>query len=640
MQALEFKKHALLSLDINADSQRIRIKAISEDKLKLDIEAKGEVSNKAWNGHLVRADIQHNKLNKWQLKSPVAVSISGQPLTVDLICLHNKQNGSICTSLQQKNNTWQSKLEIKKLPLQLFSPWLPPDLKIEAVANANAELNFQSPETLLGNIHINLPAGVVSYPLLEGERESWGYQGGTVSITLDKQRINAKSDITISNADKFQLEAKLPAAQLLALNYQKQAIVGNAKLSVSELGLVEALIPEMQNLNGKFELGLSVSGTLVQPQISGKAQMINSEFKIPRLGLIIEQLSLNAKTDEHRNIKATLEAHSGEGKLTVKTNTTLDSSLDWPTEIHIKGDNFEASQIPEALVLVSPDLKIKLKKNMIDVKGNIHIPYAKLQAKDISSVARVSDDTVIVGGNQPKEQKWSVNSKVRITLGERVSFFGYGFEGRFAGNLLLQDEPGQLTKATGEINIPEGRYRAYGQRLDVEHGRLLYTGGPLTNPGLDIRAVRQIDNVTAGIKVRGSLNQPQTELFSIPAMEQTNALSYLLLGRPIESASSEDGNMMANAALALGLSGGDKLARVLGDEFGLDEMRVESSDSGDQASLIIGRYLTPKLYVSYGVGMIEAFNTFAVRYQIDDKWQLKAESGEHQSADIIFTIDR
>lgn len=224
-------------------------------------------------------------------------------------------------------------------------------------------------------------------------------------------------------------------------------------------------------------------------------------------------------------------------------------------------------------------------------------------------------------------------------MGDRVTFYGYGFEGRFGGNLLLEDQPGQPTRGTGEITIPEGQYRAYGQNLKVENGRLLYTGGPITNPGLDLRAVRKIGNVTAGLKVRGNLNQPVIELFSVPAMGQTDILAYLLLGGPIENATGEQGAMMAKAALAIGLSGGDSLARALTDRFGLDEMRVESNETGDQASLVMGRYLSPKLYISYGIGLAESANIVTIRYQISDKWQLKGESGEYQGADLLFTID-
>jgi translocation and assembly module TamB len=123
-------------------------------------------------------------------------------------------------------------------------------------------------------------------------------------------------------------------------------------------------------------------------------------------------------------------------------------------------------------------------------------------------------------------------------------------------------------------------------------------------------------------------------------MSQTDALAYILLGGPIENASNEEGSMMAKAALALGLSGGDTIARSLGDRFGLDEMRIESSDKGDQAALVVGRYLSPKLYVSYGVGLIESIDTVTLRYKISNKWQLKVESGEYQGADMFYTIER
>ena len=113
----------------------------------------------------------------------------------------------------------------------------------------------------------------------------------------------------------------------------------------------------------------------------------------------------------------------------------------------------------------------------------------------------------------------------------------------------------------------------------------------------------------AGIHVTGRLQQPRVELFSIPALGQTEALSYLLTGRPLESATSDEGNMMAGAALALGLSGGDRIARSIGDRFGFDEVRIESGGEGDQASLVVGRYLSPRLYVGYGVGLVESINT-------------------------------
>ena len=97
---------------------------------------------------------------------------------------------------------------------------------------------------------------------------------------------------------------------------------------------------------------------------------------------------------------------------------------------------------------------------------------------------------------------------------------------------------------------------------------------------------------------------------------------------------------MVQAALALGLAGGDNLARQLGDRLGFDEVRVESNDTGDQASLVVGRYLSPELYVSYGVGLIESINSINLRYQLSERWHVEAESGEYQGADLLFSIER
>ena len=130
------------------------------------------------------------------------------------------------------------------------------------------------------------------------------------------------------------------------------------------------------------------------------------------------------------------------------------------------------------------------------------------------------------------------------------------------------------------------------------------------------------------------------DLFSIPALGQTETLSYLLTGRPLESANSSEGSMMASAALALGLSGGDRIARSMGDRFGFDEMRIESGGEGDQASLVVGRYLSPRLYVGYGVGLVESINTLNLNYRITDRWQLEAESGANQGADLYYRFER
>ncbi len=638
-QSLKLKDYKLQSLAINADSHHLEFKAIS-DAISAQVKLIGKPVDKGWQGKIEQFDINSQRFADWQLKQPAKLVVSQKSLFTDELCLLSNQQASLCASVNYDGEQWQSSLVSSQLPLSLASPFLPPDLTLEGVADASAELTFQMPDQLMGQAQIDFPAGAISYPLLIGERDRWQYQRGKASIIMDEQGLQANAQVAINNGDQFKAKLTLPGAKLLALDQQNQALQASVVLAVHDLGLFEAMVTDIYDLRGEADLNISAAGTLAHPRFTGQAHLLNGSLRIPRLGLNIDQISFNSQSKGLETLDFNLEAHSGNGNLVVEGRTSLDRGAGWPTQISIKGKEFEISRIPEARVLLTPDLQVKLKNRKIDIEGKVHIPYAKLQPKDITTASRVSADAVIVDGEQPALEKWAIRSKIRLTLGEQVSFYGFGFEGRFGGSLLLQDEPGQLTAATGEITIPEGRYRAYGQRLDVEHGRLLYTGGPLSNPGLDFRAVRKVNSVTAGLKIGGSLNQPRIDLFSIPAMGQTDTLAYLLLGRPIENTSDEEGAMMAKAVLALGLSGGDRLARTLGNRFGLDEMRVESSDGGDQASLVMGRYLSPKLYISYGVGLIEAINTFNVRYQISDRLQLKGESGEHQSADFLYTIER
>ena len=215
------------------------------------------------------------------------------------------------------------------------------------------------------------------------------------------------------------------------------------------------------------------------------------------MGLSVSNITFKGQTDDEQKINFELTGNSGDGQLELKEKTLLNKEMGWPTSLTNKSDSFEISQMPEAKATASPDLQITVKHHNIDING-------KVQPRNFTTAAHVSGDAVIIGDEKPVDEKWSIHSKIRLTLGDRVSFYGFGFEGRFTGNVLFENEPGQLIKATGEITTPEGRYRTYGQRLDVEHGRLINTGSPISSPRLDIRAIRNTGDVVAGIKDRGS----------------------------------------------------------------------------------------------------------------------------------------
>jgi translocation and assembly module TamB len=126
-------------------------------------------------------------------------------------------------------------------------------------------------------------------------------------------------------------------------------------------------------------------------------------------------------------------------------------------------------------------------------------------------------------------------------------------------------------------------------------------------------------------------------------MQQQEQLSYLVLGRPLQGASQSEESALSRAALALGLRGGNFVSERINENLGLDEFGIQTApgESSSTASFVIGKYLSPSLYVSYGIGLFESVSTLNLRYTISDRWTISTESSsEGSGGDIVYSIER
>ena len=133
------------------------------------------------------------------------------------------------------------------------------------------------------------------------------------------------------------------------------------------------------------------------------------------------------------------------------------------------------------------------------------------------------------------------------------------------------------------------------------------------------------------------MQSPETEVFSNPDMPQTDALSYVILGRAPQSRGDE--GQMSRAALSLGLTQANKVTGRIGEEFGIRQLTLEAAGSGEQTSVVASGYLTDELSVRYGVGIFEPITTIALRYNLGKNIYMEAASGLAASLDIFYTRD-
>lgn len=226
-----------------------------------------------------------------------------------------------------------------------------------------------------------------------------------------------------------------------------------------------------------------------------------------------------------------------------------------------------------------------------------------------------------------------------MELGNRVRVEGFGLSGRLAGNVRVSSRPGETPTGRGEIQIIQGRYLAFQRSLRIDQGRLLFSGGPIDDPGLDLRIIRRTAGVEVGMTVGGSARSPRIALFSTPSMSETDLLSYLLFGRPVAGVSRIEGHVLRDAAQGIGLMGGEALAAQLGATLGLEESRLVT-EGGRVTALDLGTALSPRLTLGYSLGLFGTPNVFRIEYRLGRVWMVRAESGAGSGADVLYIIER
>lgn len=433
----------------------------------------------------------------------------------------------------------------------------------------------------------------------------------------------------------------LPRYRRLGAPIPAQPVAAKLDGRVDDLSLAQAFSAELDSVTGRITLNASLSGTAGAPQLIGGLRLDNGAANIPRFGLHLRELGLAASGDSAGRVTVSGRLRSGSGVLTMRGASPVRPTAREPGRIHIQGDSVEVANTGEGHILVSPRIDVTLAGDSLDARGEVRVPYAHVELSEIPQTAvPPSDDVVFTDTIAQAAARRRITSQIRVELGDSVTFKGFNFTAHLGGGLLAVSVPRRPATGSGAIVIKEGQYRAYGQDLAISDGVLRFAGGPVDNPGLDIRATRTAeDSVVAGVKIQGTLKAPQVTIFSNPAMEQGRALQYLVLGHPLGETSGTQGSLASKAASSLGLRGGNLLARSVGKGVGLDEAQIETKGDLKEASFVAGKYLSPNLYVSYGIGLFDPVSTLQLRYVLSSKWTLQAEKGTGTGADLLYRFE-
>ncbi len=617
-----------------------------KNQLQLQLLGSYQLAKQYWQGKIQQLSINNPIAGLWQLQqaSPLRLQLQPPQVQLDNLCLQREKTATLCSQAQWQGDTQQAKLgvELQQFPLAWIQAYLPPDLNIKGDIGLNLNARYQD-NIPYADLKIIPSAGTINWQFAEEDKTiEYSYQQGLITAKLDQHQLQADVKLPLIKQDV--IHAQFQSSSKLIQGDKAVPIQGQLQLSLKQLELVPILVPDIEKFAGEIIGDLKLNGSFANPKITGELAFQQGIIVLPIAGLELNPINAKIIANKDQSLAISASAKSGQGDINMTGKVKLDPKQQFPTRLSIKGERFKAVDLPEYMAEISPKLTINVGKT-IDVKGKIKIPAARIEPKTLpKSVEQVSKDEMIIKDNQDAETTIDapshLNANIRIILGDYIRVKAFGFKGELLGQIKVQQQGHHAPKANGELQIktdPVAQFKAYGQDLTIRRGRV-YFSGPVNYAGLDMEAVRVSESVTAGVRVSGTTQNPKLTLFSEPHLEQSDILSYLLTGRSFSQLSSKEGSAVNSAAYGAQSFVANMVANRYASKLGIDTVDMEGSQASSM--LVLGKYLTPKLYISYGLGLFSSNQLVRLRYDFSKRWAVRLENGvENSGIDLLHIME-
>lgn len=614
-----------------------------------------------WRFRLTHSTIDPEHYGQWHLKRAAGGLVSTGEQRMDTACWASKQS-SFCLNGKHSPGKVDAGFKLHDLPIAYFAALLPATLETRGRVSGRGRFTKQK-KRIKAQVKLNTTSGRITLAGGNAKKPALEFNQSQIHLSLDESKARLMASINLASGGELTARAHLTPGKG---SFVQRGLQGRVHIAIEDLSFLPVFAPQVDDVRGHLIGDLKLAGTLAAPRVNGRLALKDGRLDLLMPGIILKKVRFQLNAGG-RKMQFEASAHSGGGALHLAGTANLQQGAPH-THLHVTGHDFQAVDLPVASIYISPDMKLDIRNRHVRVRGEIAVPRASITPKTIPSSGAVTvaeDQEIVRPGEQKRAVPLSIESRVRVVLGKDVHFDGFGLTTGISGQILTISKPGKLTRASGQIELVNGQYKAYGQNLKIKTGRMLFSGGPVNNPGIELRAVRpNLPTVTVGVKVTGTVRKPEISLFSRPSMSQQEKLSWLVLGRPLNSASGSENSALNKAALALGIRGGNYLSKNIGSRLGLDTFtlqagsaaggarehhtlrpppghREEYRGSSEQASLVLGKYLTPKLFVSYGFGLFDRVSSLRLRYTLSKHWFISSESSRKgYGGDINFTIER
>lgn len=536
----------------------------------------------------------------------------------------------------------------KNLNLKDFAAFMPDGLAMTGDMNGYAKASWAQGK------HPNIDARLIT-------------QNGQIGITAD----DPDDPATTTSYQQLSLIAK-SVPQGLQLRWDaKTASIGTGYANVTinpyddnlpmqgevafdqvDLKFLKPFIQDARSIGGILTFAGKVNGTLTKPLVTGDLRLKNGNLSMISLPVNISNLQVYSAI---RQTQASIDGAFNSGRGVGKLNGVFDWSGEPQLKLNVKGDNLLIRQAPLITAVINSDMELNVYplKRSLSVKGSIDVPRALINMPESTkTVVNVSPDVrVLHAGEDPLQvlrqaRPWDIQADIDLTLGKQVVFQGFNSRIPLTGRMYLTQRGLETAmSANGALGISQKvKIEAYGQTLDLNRAIARFNGA-LSNPTLDIDATKTISSTLVGVRVTGTASVPNIQVYNDGGLSEQEALNALVTGRINEGSSSlsqtdsfksDVNNTLAAAGISLGLGGTRAFTNQIGRTFGLNGLALDAQGTGDDTQVSVTGYITPDLYLRYGVGIFTNVNKLTLRYQMNKRMYLEASQSVERAIDLFY----
>ena len=608
----------------------------------VNLSIQGQLDQTSWLGNWLSGDIKSSYANLTLLEPfKIEADWGKQQYQIAPHCWQHFDNQLCINQAEFMHNTATWSVSLKEFDMLSVVRRLVPGMpKIQTNSRLNLDMSGEWDIAQLP--HANLRANLSSGDWVFSEQDNFQL---TLDETLVEAQITPKNilaKINLSGNKVGSLSASIQGESGVYADPLSRPIQGELLIERFDLAALKALVPQLDVLQGGINGQAQIDGTLSNPLLTGELKLSNGALKDESLPVALSAI------EQSISLKGQRADFNGSYKLG-KGIGEMQGNIVWlPTlkgHLHLTGEALEFDYQNIVKAKVSPNINLMFEPNHLELVGEVAVPYARVKVRELPTGSiSPSKDIVLVekqAEQNTAQQKLVLNVLLKLDPLERqeVKLDAFGLTTDLQGQLRLQNNKAVIF-GSGEVQLVNGRYRAYGQKLVIRDGDILFTNA-LGRPYLNIEAVRDPklteDDVIAGLLVVGMAQNPTVTVFSEPVMEQQQILSYMLTGRGLnESSGDSQDTILTNALLSLGLGQSENIISKVGNTLGFEDVSLDTSGQGDSTQLSLTGTVAPGVQLRYGVGVFDPISEVAIRYQLLPKLYIEAVSGASNAIDLYY----